>query len=321
MVKGMNVEKGTNLTDASPTRNDRLTNVLLWGLAMAYVVSTILRAILPNLNTFPTIHPLFPFTLIHGMKRYPWKGITIFVVITLIVSGIMENLSILTGFPFGHYYYTDALGPKVTLVPILIFPSYIAFGYLAWVLSILIVGGVRRGSTIFTTVAVPLVASFMMVAWDLSLDPIASTINQTWIWTQGGGYFGVPISNFLGWSLTVYIFFQLFAAYLRKRGPTNAPAMPITHYLQIILVYLWTGVGFVLNYPFRPTNTAITDAVGHIWQTSDIYETTAISAIYTMIFTSILALAILFKDRLIQKNESAATIAKSASSQPQRAYV
>ena len=310
MVPGMGVEKGTHLTDASPTRNDRLTNLVLWGLAIAYVVSIILRAILPNLNTFPTILLLFPFTLIHGMKRYPWKGIAIFVVITLIISGIMENLSILTGFPFGHYYYTDALGPKVTLVPILIFPSYIAFGYLAWVLSILIVGGVRRGSTIFTTVAVPLVASFMMVAWDLSLDPIASTINQTWIWTQGGGYFGVPISNFLGWSPTVYIFFQLFALYLRKRGPTNPPAVPITHYLQIILVYLWTGVGFVLNYPFRPTNTAITDPVGHIWQTSDIYETTAISAIYTMIFISTLALAILLRDRLVQKSESPMRVPK-----------
>jgi len=150
----------------------------------------------------------------------------------------------------------------------------------------------------------------MMVAWDLSLDPIASTINQTWIWTQGGGYFGVPISNFLGWSLTVYIFFQLFALYLLKRGPTNPPAVPITRYLQIILVYLWTGVGFVLNYPFRPTNTAITDAVGHIWQTSDIYETTAISAIYTMIFISTLALAILLRSRLVQKDESAMKIAK-----------
>src|SRR5256712_2669330 len=310
MVMGMSTDRETNLTDATSTRNDRVTNVVLWGLVVAYVVATILRAILPNINTFPTILLLFPFTLIHGMKRYPWKGIAVFVVITLIVSGIMENLSILTGFPFGHYYYTEALGPKVTLVPILIFPSYIAFGYLAWVLSILIVGGVRRGSTIFTTVAVPLVASLMMVAWDLSLDPIASTINQTWIWTQGGGYFGVPISNFLGWSLTVYIFFQLFALYLRKRGPTNPRAIPVTHYLQIILVYLWTGVGFVLNYPFRPTNTAITDAVGHIWQNSDIYETTAISAIYTMVFISTLALAILLRGRLVQKDESAMRMAK-----------
>src|SRR3989442_1296788 len=310
MVSEMSVEKGNKLNEAKPTRNDKLHNIVPWGLAITYLISSTLRAVLPNLNPFPTVLLLFPFLLSQGMKRYPWKGIAIFVIITLIVSGIMENLSILTGFPFGHYYYTDALGPKVTLVPLLIFPSYIAFGYLAWVLSTLIVGRVRRGATIFTTIAVPLVASFMMVAWDLSLDPIASTINQTWIWTQGGGYFGVPISNFLGWSLTVYVFFQLFAAYLRKRGPTNPPAIPITHYLQIILVYMSTGVGFVLNYPFSPTNKLITDAVGHIWQTSDIYETTAISAIYMMIFISTLALAILLRGRLVLKDESAMRMAK-----------
>src|SRR6266849_1624151 len=120
MAMGMNAERRTSLTDATPTRNDKLTNVVLWGLVMAYVVATILRAILPSINTFPTILLLFPFTLIHGMKRYPWKGIAVFIVITVIVSGIMENMSILTGFPFGHYYYTDALGPKVTLVPLLI---------------------------------------------------------------------------------------------------------------------------------------------------------------------------------------------------------
>src|SRR6266852_6385669 len=169
----MSVEKGTNLTDASPTRNDRLTNVVLWGLAMTYVVASIFRAILPNLNTFPTILLLFPFTLIHGMKRYPWKGIVVFVVITLIVSGILENLSILTGFPFGHYYYTDALGPKVALVPLFIAPSYVSFGYLSWVLATVIVNEVHRKSTLFITIAVPLVASFMMVAWDFSLDPRA----------------------------------------------------------------------------------------------------------------------------------------------------
>ena len=64
---------------------------------------------------------------------------------------------------------------------------------------------------------------------------------------------------------------------------------------------MWTGVGFVLNYAFRPTNTQITDAVGHVWQTGDIYETTAISAIYTMIFISILALVTLFRNELMQK--------------------
>jgi len=284
------------LTDATPAGNQRLTNVVLWGIAVGYVIGSLIS---PG---FAVPFLLFPFALIHGAKRYGWKGIVVFTVITLIVSGIMENLSILTGFPFGHYYYTDGLGPKVFLVPLLIAPSYVSFGYLAWVLSTVVVGEVRRRSPLFTAVAVSLVASFMMVAWDLSLDPIASTIRQNWIWTQGGGYFGVPISNFLGWSFTVYVFLQPFALYVRQSGSDAlSRTVPLSHYLQAILVYLWTSVGFLRSFLFH-TNMQVTDAVGQTWRTGDIYETSAIMAIYTMIFISILALVILFRDRLMQKN-------------------
>ena len=37
--------------------------------------------------------------------------------IAFTVSNFYENLSLLTGFPFGHYHYTEALGPKLFLVP------------------------------------------------------------------------------------------------------------------------------------------------------------------------------------------------------------
>ena len=283
------------MTNSTPTPNQKLTDGVLWAVVGAYLIGS---RIIPGFIT-PL---LFPFALIHGARRYGWKGIAVFMVITLIVSNILENSSILTGFPFGHYYYTDSLGPKIALVPFFISLSYISFGYLAWVFSTILVGEVRRNSTILTTVAVSLVASFVMVDWDFSLDPIASTINHAWIWTQGGGYFGVPISNFLGWSFTVWIFFQLFALYQRRRVSEDlSRALPTTHYLQSIIVYLWTGIGFVLGYLLRPANMQTTDAVGHVWQTSDIYESMAISAIYTMIFVSILALAILYRDQLTRK--------------------
>src|SRR5213593_1231200 len=286
------------MTGSAPTRYQRLTDGVLWGIVIAYAIGS---RIIPGFIT-PL---LFPFALIHGGRRYGWKTIAVFIVVTLIVSNILENSSILTGFPFGHYYYTDSLGPKIALVPFFISLSYISFGYLAWVFSTILVGEVRRKSTLFATVAVSLVASFVMVDWDLSLDPIASTINHAWIWTEGGGYFGVPISNFLGWSFTVYIFFQPFAIYLRQRGSDDlSRALPITHYLQIILVYMSTGVGFVIDH-LVSINMQVTDAVGHVWQTRDIYETSAISAIYTMIFVSILALVILFRDQLVQKKGSA----------------
>src|SRR6267143_61906 len=300
MAKVTSAERRTNLTDATPARNQRLTNVVLWGIAVVYVVGTMFTRILSVPVSLVPL--LFPFALIHGAKRYAWNGIVVFVVFTFIISNILENLSILTGVPFGHYYYTDSLGPKLALVPIFIALSYVSFGYLAWVLSTVVVSEVHRRSSVLTAVAIPLVASFIMVPWDISLDPIASTINHAWIWTQGGGYFGVPISNFLGWSFTVWIFFQLFALYQRQRASEDlSRALPTTYYLQSIIVYAWTGVGFVLGYVLRPANTQITDAVGHMWQTSDIYETMAIVSIYTMIFVSILALVMLYRDQVTQR--------------------
>lgn len=70
-----------------------------------------------------------------------------------------------------------------------------------------------RGKQIFI---VPLVAAFIMVMWDLSVDPISSTLQGLWVWTYPGAYFGVPIINFFGWFLLVYLFFQIFALYLSK---------------------------------------------------------------------------------------------------------
>jgi uncharacterized membrane protein len=279
-----------------------MTDGVLWAIVVAYLIGS---RIIPGFIT-PL---LFPFALIHGARRYGWKAIAVFMVVTLIVSNILENSSILTGFPFGHYYYTDSLGPKIALVPFFISLSYISFGYLAWVFSTILVDEVRRNSTIFTTLAVPFVASFVMVAWDFCLDPIASTINKAWIWTQGGGYFGVPFSNYIGWSFTVYVFFQLFALYQRQRASKDlSRPLPATHYLQSIIVYMWTGIGFVVSYALGPANTQITDAAGHVWQTGDIFETMAISAIYTMIFVSILALVILYRDQLTQKRVPAVTM-------------
>lgn len=289
-------EKQSSVTISTQTHNQTQTDRVLWGIVVAYLIgSTIFPGFITPL--------LFPFALIHGARRYGRKSIAFFIVVTLAVSTVLESSSILNGFPLGHYYYTSLLGPKVGLIPIFVYVSYISLGYLAWVLATILAGEVRWNSTLLTTVMTPLVASFLMVAWDLSADPIGSTIKHAWIWTQGGGYFGVPFSNFFGWFFILYLIFQLFALYQRQSGLENlGRPLPRIHFLQVIILYAWTGFGFVVGYLFRPGNTQIIDAVGHVSQTSDIYEATAISAVCTMILISILALPVLFRSQLTESN-------------------
>lgn len=93
---------------------------------------------------------------------------------------------------------TDAMGSKLLHVPILLGVAYWGMGYLSWTLGRPILGDVQSPLAGSRVVTLPLVASLIMVAWDLSMDPIWSTIVHGWIWRQGGAYFGVPLSNFLG---------------------------------------------------------------------------------------------------------------------------
>jgi putative membrane protein len=267
---------------------------ILWVLAVAYAA-----ALIANISfglSIPIALVLLvsvAFALIHGAVRYGWSGIAVFIVICLVVSNILENTSILTGFPFGHYHYTDSLGPKLFLVPLLIGPAYFANGYLAWVLGNVLIGDVRRGANAFTTFAVPLFASFLMVMWDLTFDPRASTIQHMWIWEQGGGYFGVPLTNYLGWFFTVYVFLQLFALVVRIResGNQTMRTLPRSYYAQAVVMYAVVGLTPVLTYLVGGTNSPITDAAGMVWQTRSIAEAAATVSIYTMIFAAGLSAA------------------------------
>src|SRR6266849_5394850 len=233
---------------------NRQFNILLWGLLAVYTAVTLVLRLAPGVVPFLlgaallTFLP-FVFLFVHGSLTYRFRDMLVFTAITLVVSNIFENLSILTGFPFGHYYYTDSLGPKLFLVPILIGPAYLGTGYLAWMLARVILGAREQrlpGYFIFT---VPVLASFIMVSWDLSFDPIASTIRHQWIWQQGGSYFGVPFSNFMGWFLTVFVFFQLFALYLRGRQNSYAQvqARSREYWLQAVVFYGVIALSTPLN--------------------------------------------------------------------------
>jgi len=267
-------------------RSKGLITAILWILAAAYVL-TLVANITFGLGIPIAVVLLISvaFALIHGAVRYGWSGIVAFVAICLAVSNILENTSILTGFPFGHYHYTDALGPKLFLVPLLIGPAYFANGYFAWVIGNVLIGEVRRGSSAFMTFAVPFIAAFVMVMWDLTLDPRASTIQHQWIWEQGGGYFGVPLTNYLGWFFTVYFFLQLFALFVRFRpGSETARTFPRSHYAQALVTYAVMGLTPVLTFVIGGNNSQVTDAAGVVWQTRSIAESVAIVSLYTMLF-------------------------------------
>jgi hypothetical protein len=126
-----------------------------------------------------------------------------------------------------------------------------------------------------------LVAAFIMVAWDFSQDPVWSTILHLWIWQQGGAYFGVPVSNFLGWYLTVYVFYPLFALYLWGRS-TNPDPLPSGYWHVAVLFYAVSATGNILLALPQAELSVVSDPTGVQWRVSAITGTCALVSIFTM---------------------------------------
>lgn len=215
------------------------------------------------------------FVLLHGSKRYGWDNILVFMGITFLITWFIETVSIATGFPFGNYHYTHLLGFKIGTVPLVVMPAYFAAGYLAWTMATVFLGNLGTGIEKRNLFLVPFVASFIMVMWDFCADPINSTIDGAWIWQDGGVYHGVPISNFFGWYLTVFLFYQVFALYLYRSSRNEPFEQSKTYWYLAPVLFLGLALPFLLHPLFQTTHL-------------EIYRSLSLAAIFTMVFTSIL---------------------------------
>ncbi|MDW7657336.1 MAG: carotenoid biosynthesis protein [Bacillota bacterium] len=218
---------------------------------------------------------LLIFVCFHGWYRYGLNKMMAFFAITSIISWSTETLSIETGFPFGQYYYTDQLGDKIGQVPVLIFPAYFFIGYLAWTMGNLFMGNTSVGIKKKDLIYIPVVSALIMVMWNVCFDPIMSTIEGNWVWENGGAYFGVPLSNYFGWFLTVYLIYQVFALFLYRFGTCEELTTGKTFWYWIPVLYALQGLPYFL-YPFFRS--------GH----TDIYLPISLITLFTMFLIAFL---------------------------------
>src|SRR6516225_6062753 len=132
--------------EAELNRRD-VGDIFVWALLAVYAFARILQVYpgrVPMLGVV-ALHVLPPaiFAVIHGTRAYRLGGILTFVAITLIVGNFFENLGVRTGFPFGSYYFTDLMGPKLSAVPIMLGLAYVGMAYLSWTLAGIISAGIQ----------------------------------------------------------------------------------------------------------------------------------------------------------------------------------
>jgi uncharacterized membrane protein len=273
----------------------RVSNILLWIFIAFYVLIGAARLLhnphLQRLTPFISVAILIGFAIVHGVRRYGWIHFVVFFILTFVISWSYETSSILTGFPFGHYVYADKLGPKLWLVPLLIMPAYFSMGYIAWTIGHILLDRFDDRLEGAEVVLVPVLASFVMVMWDLCIDPASSTITGAWIWRDGGGYFGVPFVNFLGWYLCVFTIYLVFAVYLRHSSEWTTEINLSERSTWTLPALMYAAVTLPrLIEPVAGDSVQVTSHDGHVWWTGDIHTASALVALFTMLFVTVLAL-------------------------------
>ncbi|QDZ02133.1 carotenoid biosynthesis protein [Nitratireductor mangrovi] len=234
---------------------------------------------------------MIAYLVIHGRQRYSGAQLLGFAVIVFLVGWFFETLSVLTGFPFGNYHYTELMAPFLGHVPVSVMPAYCVMGYASWSMARILLNRMHGEADAVLRFAAPAVAALLMVVWDLSMDPLRATVEQRWVWLDGGPHFGVPMENYFGWALVTWIMFQAFALFIAPGSPaaTRLPAREVRRYwLSVPVIYAAFAVEYVLNPLLFEESGRVAMVEGIELPVGDIYAEVAVLAA-----TSMLPLALL----------------------------
>lgn len=134
--------------------------------------------------------------------RTRWLGT--FAVVYLL-SLAVELAGTTVGLPFGPYRYTDGLGWKwFGHVPVLIPASWYMMALPSYAIAC------WRFPQRRSVVARLALGSFILLSWDLALDPAMSLATKYWIWGTAGPYYGMPLLNLFGWFVTGVVLMVVF---------------------------------------------------------------------------------------------------------------
>ncbi|MEP6791603.1 MAG: carotenoid biosynthesis protein, partial [Ramlibacter sp.] len=148
------------------------------------------------------------------------------------------------GWFFGHYTYTDVLGPRLGAVPVVIPFMWFGLCGVGFLMASLVLwrqpappaAGWRTGAP------AALMAAMLVTAFDLGADPYFVYSLKAWIMLKrDGAWFGETVRGFQGWMGVSFVIVALFQAIARPRlagAPAtkarNAALLPIIIYAGFI---------------------------------------------------------------------------------------
>ena len=191
-------------------------------------------------------------TALHTIGVGGWRTALAVTGVVVVAAFAAEAIGVATGFPFGEYAYTDALGPQVAGVSLLVLLAWTTLAYPSWLVARRLVGAGPGRRRALARVAV---TAWALTAWDVFLDPqMVAEGHWGWAFPEPSlpGTPGIPLTNYAGWLLTsAVIAVGLDAVHrtARRHWGAREVGTPATARADLVpcLVYLWTYVSCIIG--------------------------------------------------------------------------
>jgi len=187
--------------------------------------------------------------IVAGVLDFGWRRTLVFLASVWPVALVAELSSTRTGFPFGLYHYTGLTRGRELFIADVPFIDSLSFVFLAYA-SFCLARIALAGRTV-PRWAMALAAGVLMMALDIVIDPLAVLgdrwfLGRLFFYDQPGIYFGVPISNFVGWVIVGAVGVGVFLAVVKDHSGTR----------------VWPGVA--LYYAVLGFNLTMTILIGEL---------------------------------------------------------
>lgn len=161
----------------------------------------------PDLVTLSWMNLLLTALLMLWNKTEKPKPFYCFLFLVLLLGLSVEIIGVATGFPFGSYYYGDALGWKVWGVPVVLGVNW-------WILvyaSIHTAAFLTKNKT-YRIILPPA----LMLAVDTVIEPLCATLDF-WYWKDAH----VPWQNYLSWYIISLAFMWAYYSWFSIEKPNR----------------------------------------------------------------------------------------------------
>jgi putative membrane protein len=208
--------------------------------------------------------------LLAGVADLGWRRTLLFAAWVWPLAWLAEFSSTRIGVPFGLYHYTGATRGQELFVANVPFMDSLSFTFLAYAAFCL-----ARAALAGRRVPAPLlalIAGVLMMLLDLVIDPMAVRgdrwfLGRIFYYPHGGAYFGVPLSNFVGWMVVGAM--GVGGYLVLSRDAVGGRVWPGVALYYAVLLFNLAVAGWIGEWVLVAVGTAIhAVAVAIVWSVS-----------------------------------------------------